>query len=95
MTVPAHNRAPMPNSEDYRRLDPSTSDDEFYQEVGLPGIFTINLPTDDDMEYVEEDEAAGMEEDTAERTTMPRMSPRGGVNRRLKLFLIRGLIIAE
>ena len=27
--------------------------------------------------------------------TMSRMSPRGGVNRRLTLFLIRGLIIAE
>ena len=27
--------------------------------------------------------------------TMPEMSPRGGVNRRLTLFLIRGLIIAE
>jgi hypothetical protein len=67
MTVPTHNRPPLPNSEDYRRLDPSTYDGEFYQDGGLPGKFTINLPTDDDMVVDdEEDEAAGMEEDTAQ-----------------------------
>ena len=66
MTVPTHNRPPLPNKEDYRRLDPSTNDGEFYQEEGLPGKFTINLPADDDMViHDEEDEAAGMEEDTA------------------------------
>ena len=65
VTVPSHSRPAMPNGQDYRRLDPSTSDGEFYQDGGLPGKFTINLPTDDDMEYGEEDEDAGMEEDTA------------------------------
>ena len=66
MTVPTHNRPPLPNKEDYRRLDPSTYDGEFYQEEGLPGQFTINLPADDDMVVHEEDEAAGMEEDTTQ-----------------------------
>ena len=33
--------------------------------------------------------------DRGERTNYARMSPRGGVNRRLTLFLIRGLRIAE
>ena len=57
----------MPNSEDYRRIDPSTYDGEFYQEEGLPGKFTINLPFDEDMVVDgEEDKAAGMEEDTAQ-----------------------------
>ena len=65
VTVPSHSRPAMPNGQDYRRLDPSTSDGEFYQDGGLPGKFTINLPTDDDMEYGEENEDAGMEEDTA------------------------------
>ena len=65
MTVPARNRPPLPNKEDYRRLDPSTNDGEFYQEEGLPGKFTINLPANDDIVVIEEDEAAGIEEDTA------------------------------
>jgi hypothetical protein len=52
------------NCEDYHRLDPSTYDGKFYQEEGLPGKFTINLPTDEDMgvddaKHVDE----GMEED--------------------------------
>ena len=65
VTVPSHSRPAMPNGQDYRRLDPSTSDGEFYQDGGLPGKFTINLPTDDDMEYGEQNVDAGMEEDTA------------------------------
>jgi hypothetical protein len=63
ITVPPHNRPPLPNSEDYRRLDPSRDDGEFYQDGGLPGKFTINLPSD--VEYGEEDGPADMEEDTA------------------------------
>jgi hypothetical protein len=49
ITVPTHNRPPKPDQDDYRRLDPSTYDGEFFQEEGLPGKFTINLATDDDM----------------------------------------------
>jgi hypothetical protein len=57
----------LPNSDDYRRLDPKTYDGEFFQEEGLPGRFTINLPSDEDMVLDgEEDEVAGMEEDTAQ-----------------------------
>jgi hypothetical protein len=56
----------LPNSDDYRRLDPSTYDNEFFQEEGLLAKFTINLPSDENMVIDgEEDEAAGMEEDTA------------------------------
>ena len=66
ITVPTHNRPPKPNEDDYRRLDPSTYDGEFFQEEGLPGNFTINLPADDDIVVIEEDEAAGMEDDTAQ-----------------------------
>jgi hypothetical protein len=55
----------LPNSDDYRRLDPSTYGSEFFQEEGLPAKFTINLPFDENMVIDgEEDEAAGMEEDT-------------------------------
>jgi hypothetical protein len=57
-------RLPLPDSEDYRRLDPSTYDDQFYQEEGLLREFTINLPNDEDMGvHNEEHEAEGMEED--------------------------------
>jgi hypothetical protein len=65
ITVPTHSRPPLPNSDDYRRLDPSTYDGEFFQEEGLPGKFTINLPSNVEMVVDgEEDEAACMEEDT-------------------------------
>jgi hypothetical protein len=47
--VPTHNRPPKPDQDDYRHLDPSTYDGEFFQEEGLPWKFTINLATDDDM----------------------------------------------
>jgi hypothetical protein len=66
ITVPPHSRPPLPSKEDYRRLDPSTYDGEFYQEEGLPGKFTINLHVDEDMgvdeaelvdEVIEEDDA--------------------------------------
>ena len=63
ITVPTHNRPPKPDEEDYRRLDPSTYDGEFFQEEGLPGNFTINLPTDDDMVVEEEDDAQDVEEE--------------------------------
>ena len=49
MTVPSRNRPPPPNKDDYRRVDPPTKNVEFYQEEGLPGHFTIDLPTIDDM----------------------------------------------
>jgi hypothetical protein len=61
ITVPTHNRPPLPNSDDYRCLDPKTYDGEFFQEEGLPGRFTINLPSDEDMDLDgEEDKVAGM-----------------------------------
>jgi hypothetical protein len=60
-------RMPLPNSDDYRRLDPKTYDGEFFQEEGLPGRFTINLPSYEDMVLDdEEDEVPGMKEDTAQ-----------------------------
>jgi hypothetical protein len=58
-----HNRPPKPDLYDYRRLDPSTYDGEFFQEEGLPGKFVINLPTDDDMVVDgEEDEEVEVED---------------------------------
>lgn len=61
--MPTHNRPPKPNEEDYRRLDPSTYEGEFFQEEGLPGHFTINLPTDDDMVVDEEGIANDVEDE--------------------------------
>lgn len=60
ITVPPHNRPSLPNRDDYRVLDPLRDDSEFYQEGGLPGTFSINLPNvvDDG----EEDGDADMEE---------------------------------
>jgi hypothetical protein len=66
LTVPSRNRPPPPNKDDYRRIDLSTSNDDFYQEEGLPGHFTIGLPAVDDMVVDDEQEDAGMEEDNAE-----------------------------
>ncbi|KAK1572690.1 hypothetical protein QYE76_037626 [Lolium multiflorum] len=66
MTVPSHNRPPPPNKDDYRRVDPSAKSVEFYQEEGLPGHFTIALPTIDDMVVDDEQEDAGMDGDNAE-----------------------------
>ena len=67
MTVPSRNRPPPPNKDDYRRVDPSTKNVEFYQEEVLPGHFTIDLPAVDDMVVDDEqEEDAGMEEDNAE-----------------------------
>ena len=64
MTVPSRNRPPPPNKDDYRRVDPSTKNVEFYQEEGLPGHFTVDLPVVDDMVVDDEqEEDAGMEED--------------------------------
>ena len=64
MTVPSRNRPPPPNKDDYR---PSTKNVEFFQEEGLPGHFTIDLPAVDDMVVDDEqEEDAGMEEDNAE-----------------------------
>ena len=58
MTVPSRNRPPPPNKDDYRRVDPKTQNAEFYQEDGLPGHFTINMPTIDDMVVDDEQEDA-------------------------------------
>ncbi|KAK1610350.1 hypothetical protein QYE76_034023 [Lolium multiflorum] len=66
MTVPSRNRPPPPNKDDYRRVDPSAKSVEFYQEEGLPGHFTITLPTIDDMVVDDEQEDAGMDGDNAE-----------------------------
>ncbi|KAK1668473.1 hypothetical protein QYE76_056632 [Lolium multiflorum] len=66
MTVPSRNRPPLPNKDDYRRVDPSTKSVEFYQEEGLPGHFTIGLPGIDDMVVDDEQEDAGMDGDNAE-----------------------------
>ncbi|KAK1679251.1 hypothetical protein QYE76_040099 [Lolium multiflorum] len=66
MTVPSRNRPPPPNKDDYRRVDPSARSVEFYQEEGLPGHFTIGLPTIDDMVVDDEQEDAGMDGDNAE-----------------------------
>ncbi|KAK1620732.1 hypothetical protein QYE76_026249 [Lolium multiflorum] len=66
MTVPSRNRPPPPNKDDYRRVDPTTRSVEFYQEEGLPGHFTIGLPTIDDMVVDDEQEDAGMDGDNAE-----------------------------
>ena len=66
MTVPSRNRPPPPNKDDYRRVDPSAKNVEFYQEEGLPGHFTIGLPAVDDMVVDDEQEDAGMDEDNAE-----------------------------
>ncbi|KAK1670756.1 hypothetical protein QYE76_058915 [Lolium multiflorum] len=66
MTVPSRNRPPPPNKDDYRRVDPSSKSVEFYQEEGLPGHFTIALPTIDDMVVDDEQEDAGMDGDNAE-----------------------------
>ncbi|KAK1695421.1 hypothetical protein QYE76_012118 [Lolium multiflorum] len=66
MTVPSRNRPPPPNKDDYRRVDPSAKSVEFYQEEGLPGHFTIGLPTIDDMVVDDEQEDAGMDGDNAE-----------------------------
>jgi hypothetical protein len=66
MTVPSRNRSPPPNKDDYRHVDPSTLNDEFYHEEGLPGHFTIGLPAVDDMVVDDEQEDAGMEEDNVE-----------------------------
>ena len=64
MTVPSRNRPPPPNKDDYRPVDPSTKDVEFYCEEGLPSHFTIDLPAVDDMVVDDEqEEDAGMEED--------------------------------
>ncbi|KAK1644083.1 hypothetical protein QYE76_061888 [Lolium multiflorum] len=57
---------PPPNKDDYRRVDPSAKSVEFYQEEGLPGHFTIALPTIDDMVVDDEQEDAGMDGDNAE-----------------------------
>lgn len=65
MTVPTRNRPPLPNKDDYRRLDPSTNDGEFYQEEGLPGQFTIDLSADGDM-VVDDEQEEAEEEDTAQ-----------------------------
>jgi hypothetical protein len=54
LTVPSRNRPPPSNKDDYRRVDPSTSNVDFYQEEGLPGHFTIGLPAVDDMVIDEE-----------------------------------------
>ncbi|KAK1697913.1 hypothetical protein QYE76_014610 [Lolium multiflorum] len=66
MTVPSRNRPPPPNKDDYRRVDPAARSVEFYQEEGLPGHFTIGLPTIDDMVVDDEQEDAGMYGDNAE-----------------------------
>ena len=66
MTVPSRTRPPPPNKDDYRRVDPSAKSVEFYQEEGLPGHFTIGLPTIDDMVVDDEQEDAGMDGDNAE-----------------------------
>src|SRR4051812_13394557 len=67
MTVPSCNRPPSTNKDDYRCVDPSKKYVDFYQESGLPGHFTIELPAIDDMVIDDdEDEDAGMEEDNAE-----------------------------
>ncbi|KAK1613456.1 hypothetical protein QYE76_037129 [Lolium multiflorum] len=66
MTVPSRNRPPPPNKDDYRRVDPSARSVEFYREEGLPGHFTIGLPTIDDMVVDDEQEDAGMDGDNAE-----------------------------
>ncbi|KAK1661689.1 hypothetical protein QYE76_049848 [Lolium multiflorum] len=57
---------PPPNKDDYHRVDPSARSVEFYQEEGLPGHFTIGLPTIDDMVVDDEQEDAGMDGDNAE-----------------------------
>ena len=72
ITMPTHNRPPKPNEEDYRRLDPSTYDDVFFQEEGLPGNFTISLPTDDDMVIEEEDEVVEEVENAEDLTLLAR-----------------------
>jgi hypothetical protein len=66
LTVPSRNRPPLPNKDDYRHVDPSTSNVDFYQEEGIPSHFTIGLPAVDDMVVDDEQEDAGMEEDNAE-----------------------------
>jgi hypothetical protein len=65
ITVSTRGTPPLPNSEDYRPLANLRYDVDFYQEEGIPGNFTINLPADEEMDIdAEEDEAVGMEEDT-------------------------------
>ncbi|XP_051230058.1 uncharacterized protein [Lolium perenne] len=68
MTVPSRIRPPPPNKDDYRRVDPSTRTDDFYQEEGLPGHFTIDLSAVVDNMVVddEQEEDAVMEEDNEE-----------------------------
>ena len=66
ITVPTHNRPAKPNEDDYRRLDPSTYEGEFFQEEGLPGNFTINLPIDDDMVIDDEEGEAGEEDNVCD-----------------------------
>ena len=68
MTVPSRIRPPLPNKDDYRRVDPSTQNVEFYQEEGLPGHFTIDLPAFDDMVVDDEqEEDEGIEEDVCDK----------------------------
>src|SRR4051812_11331238 len=65
MMVPSRNRPPPPNKADYRRVDPSTKNVEFYQEEGLPGHFTIDLLAIDDM-VVDDDQEEDAEGEVEE-----------------------------
>ena len=55
-------------------------------------VIAYDIPTDYTDEYLHSLKCVWL---FVKEQTMSRMSPRGGVNRRLKLFLIKGLIIAE
>ncbi|KAK1663406.1 hypothetical protein QYE76_051565 [Lolium multiflorum] len=60
-------KPPPPNKDDYRRVDPSTKNVDFYQEEGLLGHFTIDLLAVDNMVVDDEqEEDMVMEEDNAE-----------------------------
>ena len=61
MSVPPRTKPPTPNDDDYHhRINPNTYEGEFYQEDGLTGEFTINLPT---IEEMEEDDAHDDDDD--------------------------------
>ncbi|KAK1642889.1 hypothetical protein QYE76_060694 [Lolium multiflorum] len=68
LELPHNIDATPPNKDDYRRVDPSTRTDDFYQEEGLPGHFTIDLSAVVDNMVVddEQEEDAVMEEDNEE-----------------------------
>ena len=61
--VPPHGKLPAPNDEDYN-FNPSTYEEEFFQEEGLQGSFVIDLTEAIEMEVDNErvdDEDAGDE----------------------------------